>query len=203
MVDHRPRQGGVRVGRFLLLTAPATVACLAVVAGIALGWVSVSLATVRPLDLDTSAGSAESMYLSMSTDASVTGLAVAGAPRMVAVVQVRKGDLDDLCLVPRITLPVLGDLASLRISTGGHVALGAVTLAATRGSLGAVDLPATVVGGPSPDPQSPGGFSVRTQAGADGLRLEAMSLEAYGLVLEDGLSLRSLRLSPRLGDQHC
>lgn len=185
------------------MTGPATVACLAVVAGIALGWVSVSLATVRPLDLDTSAGSAESMRLSVGTDVSVTGLAVAGAPRVVTVMQVRHGDLDDLCLVPRITLPLLGELGSLRISTGRHVALGGVTLAATRGSLGAVDLPATVVGGAAAEGETPGGFSVRTQPGAGDVRLEEMSLEAHGLVLEDGLSLRSLRLSPRLGDQQC
>lgn len=196
-------EGKVRMGRFLLVTAPATAACLGVVACIALGWVSVSLATVRPLELATSEGTAESLDLSLGTDASVTGLLVAREPRAVAVMQVRRGDLHDLCLVPRITLPVVGELGSLRIATGRHVVLGTVALAATKGSLGGIDLPVTVIGGASGEDLAPGAFSARTVPGTGDVRLEEMSLQAYGLVLEDGIDMRSLTLRPALGDQAC
>ena len=123
-------RGGVRPWRFLMVTAPATVACLAVVAGIVLGYVSVAIAGSQPLDMTTSHGTGDSMRIAAASDDLVTGLDVDSDLRATAKITVESPSLDDLCLLPRVTLPLIGDVGWLRINSDSEVDLGSVVLAA-------------------------------------------------------------------------
>lgn len=197
-----PEEGGARLGRFLLLTGPAGVACLGVVAGIALGWISVAFATVEPMQVVSTSGTADRLQLGLGSDRSVTGLAVTGRARPAAVLRLGEGELEDLCLVPRLRLPGLGEVASLRIATGRRVGLADTTLAAAEGRLGGLDVPRATIG-PAPVGSGGAGFTVANDPSAGDVRLHDADLAAYGLVLDGGLDLRSLTLRPALGEQGC
>ena len=201
-----PRVGGIRPLRFLAVTGPAVTACLAVVAGIVLGYVPVAIAAARPIDLRTRAGTADELQLAIGTDRSVTGLASTDSARPVGLVDLRDGDLEDLCLLPRFDLPVVGQLLTLRIVSPGRVRIGEVTLAANGGTAGRLAVTNAIVGGSAGDRPGaiggPGSFAVESE-GPEAVRLGGVDLTTYGLVLQDGIRLTSLTIHPALGDQHC
>jgi len=199
-MDERP-VGGTRPLRFLVVAAPATGACLGLVAGIALGYVSVAFAAARPFDVATRHGDADSLYFALDTDSAITGLSM-GDPRSAALVEVTDGRLDDLCLTPRLDLPIVGRLASLKIASGGRVGLGDTTLAAGESQVGGLGVPHLDVGARG-DGEHPGAFSLRAGGDGEPVKLDGVDLRAYGLVLEGGIRLRTLALRPALGDQNC
>ncbi|RNL65076.1 hypothetical protein EFK50_03625 [Nocardioides marmoriginsengisoli] len=188
--------------RFLAVTAPSFAACAAIGAAIVLGYLTVSLAAARPIEISSSHGAADSLALVMSTDRAITGLDM-GSVRPQALVHLTGAEFDDLCLVPRLELPIIGGLASIRLHTGDAVGLRDVTLSAAQTRAG-VDLPATVIGAAAGDQGlTPGGFMIETARTRGGVDLERVEMQAYGLVLADGITLRSLKVRPALGDQHC
>jgi hypothetical protein len=192
------RVGGVRLWRFLLVTAPATVACLAMGAGVFLGYISVAIAASQPLDMATSHGTSDSMKIALSTDDLVTGLDVDTPERAVAKITVEKSKLDDLCLLPRLKLPLLGDIGWLKINSSSHVDLGSVVLAAGKGSLAGLTLPQTTIGG------SPDGFTMYAEGASPGeVVMDGLDLQAYGLVLDKGMMMRTLTLTPGRGAGSC
>lgn len=197
-----PPEGGVRVLRFLAVAGTSTLGALGVLAGIVLGWISVAFATTQPIDIQTSAGTADSVYLSPSRDVDITGIDSVSEPRSAGLVRVHGSVLADLCLIPRVELPIIGGIGSLRITSSRPVGLSDVSLAATEGNLAGLDLPATVVGRADGPAGSPGGFALSSEGDGD-VRLGPSALQAYGLVLHDGISLRSLTLRPGLRGLEC
>lgn len=215
MVDHdaaRPTArtnarpaGGVRPARFLMLTGPATVAALGIAAGIVMGYVGAAIAVTHPMDLATSRGTADSLRIATATAGDVTGIGGRGADRGTAKIQVDRPRLDDLCLLPRVTLPFVGKVAWLRITSDAPVGLGSVVLAAGEGTLGGLTTPHTVIGGAAGDfaPTRPGGFLVATKGDPGEVELRAMGMQAYGLVLDEGMRMSRIALMPGLGPASC
>lgn len=200
------RQGGVRLLRFLLVAAPATVACLAVVVGIVLGYVSVAIAGSRPLDLTTSHGVGDSMRIAPASDDLVIGLDVDSEERAAAKITVESPRLDDLCLLPRVTLPLIGDVGWLRISSDAQVDLGSVVLAAGHGTLEGLSAPSTTIGESAGGylPGAPGAFSVYAEGENPGeVVMDGLDLQAYGLILDKGMMMRHLSLTPGRGEASC
>ncbi len=200
------RQGGVRPLRFLLVTAPATVACVAVVAGIVLGYLSVAIAGSRPLDMTTSHGTGDSMRIAVATDDLITGLDTESDPRAAAKITVEAPSLDDLCLLPRVTLPLIGEVGWLRINSDSQVDLGSVVLAAGRGQLEGLSSPSTTIGETAGDylPGAPGAFSVYAEgAGPGEVIMDGLEMQAYGMILDKGMMMRSLSLTPGRGEASC
>ena len=197
-------QGGVRLGRFVAVITPCVVACLAVVLAIMSGRISVAFASSYPLDLTSSHGRADRLSIALGTDAEVTGIERDDPARRVAVIQVSEAELADLCLLPRLELPVIGRMLSLRISSGRTVRMGSASLAAGEATLDRLDVPHTYVGAsPTDSPARPGGFAMATGGEPGSVQLDGLDAQVYGLTLEDGMSMRSLALRPRFGDQHC
>lgn len=188
--------------RFLVVALPAFAACAGIGAAIVLGYLTVSLASARPIEITSSYGDADALSLVMSTDREITGLDM-GSARPQAMVQVTGAKFDDLCLVPRLELPIFGGLASIRLRTGDEVGLRDVTLSAAQARAG-IDLPATVIGAAAGERGlTPGGFMIETAQTSGEVKFEKVQMQAYGLVLADGITLRSLNVRPALGDQHC
>jgi len=196
--DPASHEGGVRLGRFLLVTAPATVACLAIGAGVILGYISVAIAASHPLDMTTTHGTGDSLQVALSADDLVTGLDVDADLRAVARITVDSPKLDDLCLLPRVTLPFVGDVGWLRINSSDRVNLGSVVLAAGKSSLAGLSLPQTSAGG------SEDGFALDSRGkGAGEIVMDGLDLQAYGLVLRKGIMMRSLSLTLGRGEASC
>ena len=188
--------GGVRARRFAALVVPAAAAGLLLAPAIVLGWVSVSIASAAPIALRTTSGTAGAVFLSSSTDASITSLATGRGERGAVLLEVSDGDLGDLCLVLRSGIPLLERHVGLRVSSSAPVHLGSVTLAVRHGGLDGIELPRTVVGGLAGAPDVPGvrpdGFALRTLSGTT--TFTDLRTSAYGLVLDDGLRLDALSL---------
>lgn len=198
--------GGLRIGRFVAVTLPCTIACLAVVAGIVVGWISVAFASSKPLDLSTTRGAADRMSIAMGGDSGVTGIAMDEQDRPVAVVRVQDAEMDDLCLVPRLNLPVVGKLISLKLTTGRTVRMNSVDLAAGATTLDGLRVPQTTIGaaaGTDGVRGHAGGFGVVSEGAPGAIVMDRLAMQAYGLRLNDGISLRSLALRAELGDQDC
>ncbi|HSV38956.1 MAG TPA: DUF6230 family protein [Nocardioidaceae bacterium] len=197
-------QGRVRLGRFFAVIAPCVAACLGVVLAIMSGWISVAFASSYPLDLTSSQGRADRLSITLGTDREVTGMDGGDRARPVALLHVSKAELADLCLVPRLKLPVIGRMFSLRISSGRTVRMGSANLAAAQATVDGLEVPHTYVGAsPEDSPARPGGFAMATGGERGSVRLDGLDTQVYGLTLEDGMSLRSIVLRPRFGDQHC
>jgi hypothetical protein len=201
------RAGHISLRRFLALVLPGALGALLLVPAIVLGWVSVTIAAARPIAISASHGTARSLVLGTSTDQAVTGTSLPGeGARAAAVVNVTSTELDDLCLLPRFELPLLGRVIGLRLSTSDPVHLGRITLAASEGAAAGLDLPETVVGtaslGGSQVPGvGTGGFVVRSSGGE--VDFDGLDMPTLGLVLNDGLRLDTLSLRAGVGDQHC
>jgi hypothetical protein len=197
--------GGVRFVRFLAVTVPSALGCIGVVAAIALGYVSVAFASTEPLDLVTTRGAADRMTISLGTDDSVTGMDGPGEPRPVAIVRIGGAELQDLCLVPRVKLPVLGRTLALTISSSRTVRMDSASLGVDRSVISGLTLPRTEVGAAldAGAPGQQGGFGARTVGGDKSVLMEDAHLKVYGLTLDKGLSMRSLGLKPELGDDTC
>lgn len=188
-------EGAVRPLRFLVLTTPATAACLGVVAGIVLGQIPVAMAAKHPIGVSASHGTADSLSVTLGSDHTVAGLRATEQSRGAGVVMLRESRLDGLCLLPRFEVPLLHGAFSLRITSSAPVDLGEVTLAAGATEVGRLTTTdATVTSG--------GGFRLEV-AGPDGAELDDVAMGAYALVLDDGMRLT--RLSVRAGalDQQC
>lgn len=201
--------GGVRIWRFLLVTAPATVACLTVVAGIFLGWFPVSISAARPIAVGVTHGTADSLAMGAATDRSITGLETTRDGRGVALVDIGDGQLDDLCLLPRVYLPLLGRSASLRITSGTDVLLSQVTLAAKDMNASQLETPEVSIGYVPEDgleekgfTGGPGSFTL-TSSGDDAIVMDDLAVAAYGMVLPDGMRLSTIGLRPSFDDQTC
>jgi hypothetical protein len=200
--------GGVRAKRFAVLVTPAAAAALLLVPAIVLGWVSVSIASAEPIGIRTRSGTAGSVFLSASTDTSITSLTTSRGERGVALLHVVDGTLDDLCLKLRSPIPLLARHLAVRVRSSASVHLGQVTLAVGSGGLDGLDLPQTVVGGPA-GPDAPGapsargaaGFAVRTVSGAT--TFGDLRTDALGLVLDEGLRLDALSLRVGAGADGC
>lgn len=197
--------GGVRFWRFLAVTVPASLGCVGVVAAIALGYISVAFASTEPLDLVTTRGAADRMTISLGTDDSVTGLDGPGEPRPVAIVRIKGAELQDLCLVPKVKVPVLGRTLAITISSSRKVAMGSASLGVDRSVISGLTLPRTEIGAALDEgaPGAPGGFGARTVGGDKSVLLADAHLKVYGLSLDEGLSMRSFGLKPNLGDDSC
>lgn len=201
--------GGVRLWRFLIVTAPATVACLTVVAGIFLGWFPVSISAARPIAVGVTHGTADSLQMGAATDQSITGLETTREGRGVALVDIADGRLDDLCLLPRVYLPLLGRTASLRITSPDDVLLSQVTLAARDMKASQLQTPEVSIGFVPGSglldkgfTGGPGSFSLAS-SGDDQIVMDDLAVAAYGMVLPDGMRLSSLGLRPSFDDQSC
>ena len=193
--------GRVRISRFLAVTTPAVLACGGLVLAIMLGYVSVAFASTYPLDLTSSHGTADRLAIALGSDAEVSGIEHAAKGRRIAVINVSDAELADLCLVPRLKLPVVGRLFSLRISSGRTVKMASASLATAEATVARLDVPEAHVGAsPEDSPARPGGFAMSADGGVE---LDGLDAQVYGLRLDDGMSMRSLMVRPRLGDQHC
>lgn len=201
--------GGVRLWRFLIVTGPATLACLGVVAGIFLGWFPVSISGARPIAVGVTHGTADSLAMGAASDQSITDLETTQSSRGVALVDIADGRLDDLCLLPRVYLPLLGRTASLRITSGNDVLLKEVTLAAKDMKASTLQTPRVSIGyAPEPEQMDkgftggPGSFSIAS-SGDDAIVMDDLAVSAYGMVLPDGMRLSSIGLRPSFDDQTC
>lgn len=234
MATGRRRPGRVRIIRMLILVLPALGAALLMVPAIALGWIQLSIGSAQPLSVSTSAGYAQSLYLSAATNSAITGPSPLGVDRKAtSLVYVQEGKMADLCLVPRLRVPLVDLPVNLKITTDSVVNLGQITLAADGGALKAIELPATVVrfgeapaGVPGAEDGRLGLQTVAEQAEEKGEDLDAgwmervglptgpeedeapvtfenMAMESYGLVLDGGIVLRSLDIDLGLRELNC
>lgn len=181
-----PATGGVSWRRFLALAAPATGAALAMVPAIALGWITVGITSAAPIDVRTSGGTSESLTLVAAADGRLTEIAT-GTGRAAPTVELTDSRLDDLCLVPRLDVPLLGRV-SITLATGRTVDVGRITLATSSADAAGLHLPETTLG------TSEAPLVLRTSDDASSTQLTDAHLDVYGLELSDGFLLRSLRI---------
>ncbi|MFT4264308.1 MAG: hypothetical protein QM572_13055 [Nocardioides sp.] len=181
---------GIDLRRFVLICAPAILAIAVMVPGFFVGYMPAAFATVEPIGIGTSSGSSASMDLT------------AGAN---PVINVRDGKLDDLCLIPRISvLPFLPSVLSIRLTSDSRVSLGSITFSASTTAARGLGLPATSVGGSGGrDDDSTGPVSIHTTATDQRVRFDHLATDAYALRLEHGLSLTSLRAGVGFGRLTC
>ncbi|KQZ68558.1 hypothetical protein ASD66_14765 [Nocardioides sp. Root151] len=189
--------GGVGLWRFLLVTGPATVISLGIGALAVLGYVSVVITSTQPITMASSGGTSDSMVLGVGTVGTIVedDDALAG-DSAAAMVRMGTTHLDDLCLVPRVELPLVGDLLSIRIRSAAPVTLGDVTLAASGARLGGLHTPRTTMG-------LGAGFEARTEPGPDAITLGDLDLETHGIVLDGGLRLSSLGVRTSAKELSC
>lgn len=195
--------GGVGLWRFLLVTGPTTAITLGIGALAVLGHVSVVITSTQPITMASSGGTSDSMVLGVGTVATIVedDDALAG-DSAAAMVRMGTTHLDDLCLVPRVQLPLVGDLLSIRIRSAAPVTLGDVTLAAAGARLGGLQAPRTTMG-PGTSMGHSGGFEARTEPGPDAITLGDLDLETHGIVLDGGLRLSSLGVRTSAKELSC
>lgn len=196
----RPRYAGTAPRRFLAVTLPAVGASLLVGAAALVGWLPVSLVSARPLEVGSSAGTADSLRLQPGTERLLTGRAAEEA-HAVAMIRVRGADLADLCLVPRVRLPLLGAV-SVGVRSLAPVSIDHVELAAGDTRLGDVALPRTRVGGAV---DQSGGWPALASSGEEvgDIDLGRLRMQSYGLVLTEGLDVRRIRLRAGRDERVC
>jgi len=134
-----------RVGRFLLLAAPATGAALGMGAAIIIGAVPIGIASAQPIDVGIAGGSLGALSLTNGDISGMGGYAAGASNHIGAQLNAKDADLDGLCLVPRFKLPLIGKTLALRLSSTAPVRLPDVTLGATDSVVKHLDLPAASV----------------------------------------------------------
>lgn len=116
------------------------------------------------------------------------------------MIRIDGAELDDLCLVPRVRLPLVGAL-SLSVRSLAPVAIDRVELAASDTRLADLTLPRTRVGG-HVDPAH-GPALARSGGGDLGIGLGGLRMQSHGLVLTEGIDVRGIRLRALLGEGLC
>lgn len=193
-LTERTQVGNLSVARFLMVAAPGTMAALTAIPAIAFGWLPMAIAAEHPIGIATSNGSASSMYLSSTTDQSLTHIRQ-NDERAAGLINITDGELSDLCLGPTFALPLIGRQLWLRFATGKKVDIGQIALAVSGGGAGGLTLPATEMGVGSANPAvsgAPRGGFAATASGTVGFK--DLNVGTIGLVLDHGFVLRSLKL---------
>jgi hypothetical protein len=193
------RYAGTAPRPFLAVTVPALLACLALGVAAVVGWLPVSVVSARPLEVGTSAGAADALRIRAGTEELLTGRSAEG-PHASAMIRVDGAELEDLCLVPRVRLPLVGAV-SLSLRSLAPVAIDHVELAASDTRLADLTLPRTRVGGRL-DPAD-GPALARTSGEEGGIGLGGLRMQSHGLLLTEGLDVRGLRLRAVLGEGLC
>ena len=197
--------GGVRPRRFLALIVPSGLAAVGVGAAIILGYLSLQITAARPIAMGSSGGSADSVVMTLGTMATVVETdTYKKAHDAAAVLDVQGAEFDNLCMVPRIRLPLLGTRLNVRLNLNSAVKVPDVSMSAVgHNALGTLSLPATRVGGVAPQGApgaTPGGFSVFTLPSGDDVDMTGVDVYANGLNIRDGIRLRRASLSFSLQD---
>lgn len=187
-IECAPAAYGVDLRRFVVVCAPAVIALLIMVPGIFIGYVPARFTTVEPIGVGTTHGTSTDMELAAGIN---------------PIIHVSDGRLDDLCLVPRISvLPVVPTLLSLRFYSPASVSLGEISFVGSGTAAHGLDLPSATVGNGATKDGPTGPFSVAT-AGGGRVQFRDLATDAYTLDLNHGLSVRSLRLGLSLGHLDC
>ena len=200
-----PPEGTGRVDPvlFLRLIVPATLACLAIGALAVLGYIQVVITTVHPIVMATSGGTADEMTLGIDSVSGVAGRDAVGPEQGAALVRLEEGRFADLCLIPTVDVPIIGGRLSLRLVTSRPVRLPAAALAVTDGTVRALGTPRTTIGASRGVGETPGVFTVLTDASHEAIRLGQTDMAVHGIVLDGGLRLSSLSARPSFGTLTC
>lgn len=198
--------GRVRLGRFLVVAAPATVVSLGFGAAIIQGSVAASLSSAEPFSLTTNNLKADQLGLSLaSTTAAKSVGDDSTTTKKAALARVDGGNLSDLCIGAKQKFPILGTIG-LKIASDSPVAVGNIDLNADALKATKAKLPATNIGTSAGDKAvggTPGGFGLRTDKTKQGIRLNNLDAQAYGIRLNSGISLESLSIKPQFGAPKC
>jgi hypothetical protein len=213
--------GRTRLGRLAAVTVPATVASLGLGLAIVQGSVSAALASSGGFQVGSTQAKADGLQLSLANATSATASDNTTVKNNeAALVTLENGKLDGMCLAANTTVPVLG-VVGLKISvpnstSGGSVVdVGTLDLNAKSVAAGTTSLPGTTVGVAEDDLRrnNPaaysglGGFGMQTNNAAGetpgDVSLSGLNATAYMLNLNNGLSLSSLTIAPKLGGETC
>ncbi|WP_018156526.1 DUF6230 family protein [Demetria terragena] len=198
--------GRVRLGRFLVVAAPATVVSLGFGVAIIQGSVAASLSSAEPFSLTTDNLKADQLGLSLaSTTASASVGDDSSTTKKAALARVKGGNLSDLCIGAKQKFPILGTIG-LKIASNSPVKVGNIDLNADSLGSSRAKLPPTNIGTSAGDKAvggTQGGFGLRTDNTKQGISLNKLDAKAYGIRLNSGINLESLSINPQFGAPKC
>lgn len=197
-------RGGIRLRRVAWSLSPAAAIALLVLPGIYFGWISVVIASSKPITIAVGEGALSSTFISGTTDQRVTSELRHGdaESRAAAMIDADNAELEDLCLLPSIgILPWSQARVTVRIKTDDPVKIGRIVLATPKAGMGHLELPETRLGVTVGDHDKrgslgDGAFTIQTDGTTHFADLESSTL---GMVIEDGMRLNVLGL--RVGTQ--
>lgn len=199
--------GGVAWRRFVAVAAPAALVTLLMVPAILFGWITLTISSAEPIEVSTSAGTADGLTVVAGNSGDVVALAPAGVGGAAPMLALSGTHLEDLCLAPRLRAPLLGELIRFRVTSSRPVDIGRITVASSSARTGHLSLPTTTLGyrtasdvAGAPDRRV---LTLDTGTGTGQTTLEDADLSVYGLVLQDGIGLSSIGLSVSRGDLPC
>lgn len=217
---------------FFLPAAPATVAALALGAGMILGVVPVGIASRQPIEVAIGAGIATGLTVDSGDLSQLGGSTASGEGNYGSALHADTARLRSLCLRPSFRIPGLGLGFAIKLTSLAPVHIDDVTLGATSALINSLALPETSVrfgsppatsGGAVPEdvaklaaqlgltPQQAAGLLKQDHPSAPGIsldthgdvRLHRLDSVLYHLTLDRGIQLTSLRVGGGLGDVHC
>lgn len=202
--------GRTRLGRLAAVTVPATVVSLGFGYAMLQGMVSAQLSAAQPFQVTGESATATGLETSLrSVTTATTNDNGAETEKKSALLTLKDGKVNDLCLAANQPVPILGNIG-LNLTAGGSVNLGAVTdLNADDVAAAAATLPRTEIGVAQSqlDHQqgvakgyAPGGWGLESTGAVSLTDLDA---DTYALSL-GSLDLSSgLRILPKLGTASC
>lgn len=200
--------GRTRLGRFAAITVPATVATAGLGFAVVTGLVSANLASATSFDIAGDAATGDALELTANyTEGATTDTDASVQNKNAALVSLKNGAVQNLCLAADTAVPVVGTLG-LKIESTGNVSLGpgwtdlaAVSLQSDEATLGTTaigyaqtELDHQPTLGASNFGYAEGGFSLATQEAAGAVDLDGLDASVYALTL-DGLNLANLNIA--------
>lgn len=199
--------GHVRLGRFAAVTIPATVASLAIGAGIVQGVVGAAISTSGGFELNAPTVNAARMALAASSADVANGVSsTSTSTKQSTIARLTDNSLPSgMCVGANQKFPIIGNIG-FAITTTGKVNIADLDLNAADLNLGTADLPATVIGNSVASTDlngaagtQAGGFGLQSTSGSgQQVKLSGVKATAYGISLKSGLKLTSLGIKPTI-----
>lgn len=202
--------GRTRLGRLAAVTVPATVVSLGFGYAMLQGMVSAQLSAAEPFQVTGQSANATGLEVSLrSVTTATSNDNGAETEKKSALVTLKNGNLNDLCLAANQQVPLLGTIG-LNLTANGNVNLGAITdMSADDVAAASATLPSTEIGVAQNQLDHQAGVAKGYAPGGWGLestgavQLNDLDAKTYALSL-GGLDLSSgLRILPKLGSATC
>jgi hypothetical protein len=211
--------GRTRLSRLAAITVPAAAASLGLGLAIATGLVSATLSSADGFELGSTQASADNLALQLASANAATSVSDAtGTDKEAALVSLKNGHLNGMCLAANQVLPKLvsGFFPNVGLkltSTSPDVNVGDINLSAYSVDSGSSQLPPTDIGIASSqtgqtggNSGNDGGFGLRTNATTTdhtAVQLNDMKASAYAITLTSGLSLSNMSIQVSTATQTC